>query len=63
MRGEFLKRLHALRTFHEGDDVKLDKPAEEALARLIDDRPEAFLEKPIEPEAFVETVRKVLNKG
>jgi len=61
--GEFLKRLHALRTFHEGDEVRLDKPAEEALARLIDDRPEAFLEKPIEPEAFMETVRKVLTKG
>ncbi len=61
--GEFLKRLHALRTFHEGDEVKLDKPAEEALARLIDDRPQAFLEKPIEPEAFMETVRKVLSKG
>ena len=61
--GEFLKRLHALRTFHEGDEVKLDQPAEEALSRLIDDRPEAFLEKPIEPEAFMETVRKVLAKG
>jgi CheY-like chemotaxis protein len=60
--GEFLKRLHALRTFHEGDEAKLDQPAEEALARLIDDRPEAFLEKPIEPEAFMETVRKVLAK-
>jgi two-component system, OmpR family, alkaline phosphatase synthesis response regulator PhoP len=59
--GEFLKRLHALRTFHEGDEVKLDKPAEEALAKLIVDRPEAFLEKPIEPEAFMETVRKVLS--
>jgi CheY-like chemotaxis protein len=50
--GEFLKRLHALRTFHEGDEIKLDQPAEEALARLIEDRPEAFLE----------TVRKVLIK-
>jgi CheY-like chemotaxis protein len=61
--GEFLKRLQALRTFHEGDEVKLDQPAEQALAQLIDDRPEAFLEKPIEPEVFMETVRKVLNKG
>ena len=61
--GEFLKRLQALRTFHEGDEVKLNKPAEEALSRLIDDRPEAFLEKPIEPEAFMETVQKVLAKG
>jgi two-component system alkaline phosphatase synthesis response regulator PhoP len=60
--GEFLKRLHALRTFHEGDEVKLDQPAEEALAKLIEDRPNAFLEKPIEPEAFMETVRKVLSK-
>lgn len=60
--GEFLKRLHALRTFHEGDDIKLDQPAEAVLAKLIDDRPEAFLEKPIEPEAFMETVRKVLSQ-
>ena len=61
--GEFLKRLYALRTFHNGDKVKLDQPAEEALARLIDDSPEAFLEKPIEPEAFMETVRNVLTRG
>ncbi len=61
--GEFLKRLQTLRTFHEGDEVKLDKPAEEVLSRLIDDRPEAFLEKPIEPETFMETVQKVLAKG
>ncbi|MEW6184558.1 MAG: response regulator [Thermodesulfobacteriota bacterium] len=61
--GEFLKRLHALRTFHEGDEVKLEQPAEEALAKLIEDRPNAFLEKPIEPEAFMETVRKVLSKA
>jgi CheY-like chemotaxis protein len=58
--GEFLKRLQALRTFHEGDNLKVDQPAEDALAKLIDDRPEAFLEKPIEPETFMETVREVL---
>lgn len=61
--GEFLKRLQTLRTFHEGDEVKLNKPAEEVLSRLIDDRPQAFLEKPIEPEVFMKTVRKVLAQG
>jgi len=61
--GEFLKRLYALRTFHEGEEVKLEEQAEEVLAKLIDDRPQAFLEKPIEPEAFMETVRKVLSKN
>jgi CheY-like chemotaxis protein len=61
--GEFLKRLQTLRSFHEGEEVKLDKSAEEVLSRLIDDRPQAFLEKPIEPEVFMETVRKVLTKG
>jgi CheY-like chemotaxis protein len=61
--GEFLKRLQALRTFHNGDEIKLDQAAEEALSKLIDDRPDAFLEKPIEPEAFMDTVRKVLARG
>jgi CheY-like chemotaxis protein len=61
--GEFLKRLHALRTFHEGDEANLDQPAAEVIDKLMDSRPEAFLEKPIEPEAFMETVRQVLKKS
>ena len=67
--GEFLKHLYKrviglsslLRTFKDGQESGPDQPAEEVLSKFIDARPEAFLEKPIEPEAFMETVRKVLS--
>jgi CheY-like chemotaxis protein len=59
--GEFLKHLYKLRTFKDGQESGADQPAEEILSKFIDARPEAFLEKPIEPEAFMETVRKVLS--
>lgn len=59
--GEFLKQLAALRQFHEGSDLTTDKPTEEVLGQFIKDRPEAFLEKPIAPEAFMAAVRKVLG--
>lgn len=59
--GEFLKHLYNLRTFKDGQESRADQPAEEVLSKFIDARPEAFLEKPIEPEAFMETVRKVLS--
>ena len=67
--GEFLKHLYKrviglpslLRTFKDGQESGPDQPEEEVLSKFIDARPEAFLEKPIEPEAFMETVRKVLS--
>ncbi|MCA1987828.1 MAG: response regulator [Desulfarculus sp.] len=60
--GEFLKQLAALREFHEGGALTTDKPTEEVLGQFIKDRPEAFLEKPIAPEAFMAAVRKVLGE-
>jgi CheY-like chemotaxis protein len=58
---EYLKHLDALRSFHEGRESETEKPADEILTRFVDVRPEAFLEKPIDPEAFMEAVRKVLS--
>ena len=60
--GEFLKQLSALRAFHEGQELKTDQPTEEVLGQFISSRPEAFLEKPIEPDAFMAAVRKVLGR-
>jgi len=59
--GEFLKQLAALREFHEGSGLTTDKPTEEVLGQFINARPEAFLEKPIAPEAFMAAVRQVLG--
>ena len=58
---EFLKQLAALRSFHEGREVSTERPVEEALDLIIDARPEAFLDKPIEPDAFMEAVQRVLT--
>jgi CheY-like chemotaxis protein len=60
--GEFLKQLVALREFHEGGDLKVAKSTEEVLGQFINSQPEAFIEKPIVPEAFMAAVRKVLTK-
>lgn len=58
--GGFLKHLAELRQYHE-DAGGLDKmPTEQVLARFIDSRPEAFLEKPVEPEALMAVVRRIL---
>jgi CheY-like chemotaxis protein len=59
---EYLKHLDALRSFHEGRDADTEKPADEIFEHFVAARPEAFLEKPIEPEAFMDAVRKVLNR-
>lgn len=59
---EFLKHLDTLRSFHEGRETDIDKPPDEILGHFVEARPEAFLEKPIEPEAFMEAVRRVLNQ-
>jgi CheY-like chemotaxis protein len=59
---EFLKQLAALRSFQEGRDVSTEKPVEEILGLIVDARPEAFLDKPIEPDSFMAAVQRVLTK-
>jgi CheY-like chemotaxis protein len=59
---EFLKHLEALRSFHEGREPDTEKPPQAIFEHFVAARPDAFLEKPIEPEAFMETVRNVLSK-
>jgi CheY-like chemotaxis protein len=58
--GEFIKHLAELRQFHEngGQD---DESAAAAFGLFTDQRPDAFLEKPIEPEALMAAVRQVLS--
>ncbi|MCD6307077.1 MAG: DUF4376 domain-containing protein [Deltaproteobacteria bacterium] len=58
--GGFLKHLAELRDFHEDMESLGDKPTEEVLNRFIDSRPDAFLEKPIEPEALMAVIHDVL---
>jgi CheY-like chemotaxis protein len=58
--GGFLKHLAELRDFHEDIESLGEKPTEEVLNRFIDSRPEAFLEKPIEPDALMAVIHDVL---
>lgn len=58
--GEFLKQLTALRGYHEDGQPSTPKPTEEVLAQFIHAKPEAFLEKPVEPEALMKAVNAVL---
>jgi len=58
--GGFLKNLAELRQFHENGAGLGDTPTEEVLNLFIDVRPNAFLEKPIEPEALMAAVQRVL---
>lgn len=58
--GGFLKHLAELRSFHEDVESMGAKPTEEVLSRFIDSRPDAFLEKPIEPETLMAVIRKIL---
>ena len=58
--GGFLKHLANLREFHEDVEGQGDTTTEELLNRFIDSRPDAFLEKPVEPETLMATVRKIL---
>ena len=58
--GGFLKHLAELRDFHEDIESLGDKPTEEVLNRFIESRPDAFLEKPIEPEALMAAIHNVL---
>jgi two-component system alkaline phosphatase synthesis response regulator PhoP len=58
---EFLKALASLRAQDEGRDLDVDEVTDEVLAQFLVDRPQAFVEKPIEPEAFMLLVRQVLG--
>jgi two-component system alkaline phosphatase synthesis response regulator PhoP len=58
--GGFLKHLAELRNFHEGTQGLEEVPTEEVLDRFISQRPEGFLEKPIEADVLIRTVKKVL---
>jgi len=58
--GGFLKHLSRLKEFHE-DENNLDKePTQKILGRFISSSPDAFLEKPIEPDDLMETIRSIL---
>jgi two-component system alkaline phosphatase synthesis response regulator PhoP len=58
--GGFLKHLAELRDFHEdGEDLE-SLPTQEILDRFITSSPNAFLEKPVEPEALMAVIRRVL---
>ena len=59
--GEFLKELAGLREYHEDQEAAEDLPTEEVVKKFIKDSPNAFLEKPIEPEPFMGTVRAVMG--
>lgn len=58
--GGFLKHLAELRDYRE-DGGDLDGVAtEEVLGRFINSRPDAFIEKPVDPEAFMAAVSRIL---
>jgi CheY-like chemotaxis protein len=58
---EFLKQLAYLRAQDEGREMDVDEVTDEVLAQFLSDRPQAFVEKPIEPEAFMALVKQVLG--
>ena len=58
--GGFLRHLAELRDFHEDHETIGDVSTEEVLNRFIDTRPDAFLEKPVEPEKLMGVIRNVL---
>lgn len=58
--GGFLKHLAELRSYHEDMEGLEGKPTEEVLQRFITSTPDAFLEKPIEPEALMKTIERIL---
>jgi CheY-like chemotaxis protein len=58
--GDFIKHLAELRQFHENGSQG-SSSAEAAFGLFTDMRPEAFLEKPIEPEALMGAVGQVLK--
>ena len=58
--GGFLKHLAELRSYHEDMEGLEGKPTEEVLQRFITSTPDAFLEKPIEPEALMRVIERIL---
>lgn len=58
--GGFLKHLAELRAFHENGESLEALPTEEVLSRFIRSRPDAFLEKPIEPEVLMSVIGRIL---
>lgn len=58
---EFLKNLAYLRAQDQGRELDADQVTDEVLEEFLVDRPQAFVEKPIEPEAFMALVRRVLG--
>ncbi|MBI4776891.1 MAG: response regulator [Deltaproteobacteria bacterium] len=58
--GGFLRHLAEMRDFHEDHDTIGDVSTEEVLNRFIDTRPDAFLEKPVEPDQLMSVIRNVL---
>jgi two-component system alkaline phosphatase synthesis response regulator PhoP len=58
--GGFLKHLAELRDFHENGEDLESVPTKEILDRFISSSPDAFLEKPVEPEALMSVIRRVL---
>jgi CheY-like chemotaxis protein len=57
---DFLKRLVELRGYRE-NEILQDMDAETALKHFISSSPNFFLEKPIEPDDFIDVVMKVLQ--
>lgn len=58
--GGFLKHLAELRQFHENGSSLEGMPTQQVLERFIKSRPDAFLEKPVEPEILMATVNRIL---
>ena len=58
--GGFLKHLAELREYHEDVEALGNEATEEVLNRFINSRPDAFLEKPVEPEVLMTTIHNVL---
>lgn len=58
--GGFLRHLAELREFHEGKEGLEGLSTEEVLNRFIYSRPDAFLEKPIDPQVLIQVVRRLL---
>jgi CheY-like chemotaxis protein len=58
--GGFLRHLAELREFHETKGGVGDLSTEEVLNRFIYSRPDAFLEKPVDPEILIQVVRRIL---
>lgn len=59
---DFLKQLAQLRAQEEGRELDVDQVSDEVLAQFLTSKPQAFVEKPVEPEAFISLVNQVLGR-